>query len=116
MHGEVKVWDTTTGREVFTLKGHKACVWSVAFSPDGKRLASASGEMSGEGPGEVKLWDLATGYEVLTLHGHPCTVYGVAFSPDGKRLATADYDGVVRIWDGTPLVETPDLGALPAAQ
>jgi WD40 repeat protein len=63
--GEVKVWDAQTGHELLTLKGHTVFVWSVAFSPDGKRLASAAcwvGML-----GEVKVWDVRTGQELLFL-------------------------------------------------
>ena len=67
---------------------------SVAFSPDGKRLASASRD------GTVKVWDAATGQEIRTLKGHTGFVTSVAFSPDGKRLASAgsrsDGEGVGR--------------------
>jgi WD40 repeat protein/tRNA A-37 threonylcarbamoyl transferase component Bud32 len=57
---------------------------------------------------EIKIWDLRTAQEVCTLRGHPGCVYGVSFSPDGRRLATAGQDGVVKIWDGTPLASTPE--------
>jgi WD40 repeat protein len=105
--GEIRVWDTLTGQEIYILKGHRDCVWSVSFSPDGKRLASAAGPCGrrGEMPGEVKIWDMNTGQEVCTLRGHSRTIYGVAFSPCGRRLATASADGTVKIWDGTPLAE-----------
>jgi WD40 repeat protein len=106
--GEVRVWEAATGRELCVLRGHSSCVWSVAFSPDGKRLASAGGDWNKHLPGEAKIWDLSTGQEVCTLRGHQGAVYGAAFSPDARRLATASEDGTVKIWDGTPLAETPD--------
>jgi WD40 repeat protein len=107
--GEVWVWDAATGQPVFNLRGHSECVWKVAFSPDGKRLASASGKFDRitETLGDVKIWDMRTGQEVCTLRVGTQVVYGVAFSPDGRRLATSSGDGTVRIWDGTPLAETP---------
>jgi WD40 repeat protein len=109
---EVRVWDATTFEEIATFHGHKDCVWSVSFSPDGKRLASASGNHARGGPGEVKVWDITTGQEVWHAAA-PKTVYGVAFSPDGRRLATAVGDGTVQIYDGTPLAERPDFRPLP---
>ena len=78
----VKVWDAQTGQELLTLKGHTGQVNSVAFSPDGKRLASAAADKT------VKVWDAQTGQELLTFKGHTGGVSSVAFSPDGKRLAS----------------------------
>jgi dipeptidyl aminopeptidase/acylaminoacyl peptidase len=96
--GEVKVWDAHTGQEVLALlKGHKGEVASVAFSPDGKRLASASQEPHKSG--EVKVWDAQSDQEVLALKGHTEEVTSVAFSPDGKRLATGSEDETVTVWD-----------------
>jgi hypothetical protein len=116
-NGAVHVWNATTGQLVYNLRGHPHCVWNVAFSPDGKRLASAGGQSymrAGKSPGEVKIWDLRTGQEVCTLHGHKLSVFGVNFSPDGRRLATSSADGTVKIWDGTPLAETPTQDDRPA--
>jgi WD40 repeat protein len=90
---ELWIWDAASGSVVFELKGHTACVRGVAFSPDGKRLASAADERS-----EVKIWDLHTGQELITLRGGAGAVYGVAFSRDGKRLATACGDRCVRVY------------------
>jgi WD40 repeat protein len=99
--GQVQVWDATTGQPRYNLRGHSGLVWSVAFSPDGERLASSSSK-------EVKIWDVQTGQEVCTLRGQTGEVYSVSFRPDGRHLATAGQDGVVRIWDGTPLASAPE--------
>jgi WD40 repeat protein len=73
----------------------------VAFSPDGKRLASAGRDQT------VKVWDVASGQETLTLKGHTDWVTSVAFSPDGMRLASASYDRTVKIWDASSDHEAP---------
>jgi eukaryotic-like serine/threonine-protein kinase len=82
-----------------TFRGHTDAVTSVAFSPDGKRLASAAGTALEMVPGQVKVWDVATGQDLLTLRGHTAGVTSVAFSPDGKRLASGSQDGTVKVWD-----------------
>jgi WD40 repeat protein len=89
----IDVWETATGRLRFRLEGHAHWLTSVAFSPDGQRLASASVDQT------VKLWDLTTGFEVLTLRGHRGVVNAVSFSPDGQCLATGGEDRTVRLWD-----------------
>ena len=68
------MWDAETGREVFNLTGIYNCVYSVAFSPDGKRLVTAGGRYGEKKPTEIKLWDMETGQEVLSLKGHNGTV------------------------------------------
>ena len=75
-----------------TLQGHSGSVYSVAFSPDGKVLASGSG-------GTIKLWDVKSGALLKTLKGHSWSVYSVAFSPDGKVLASGSYDKTILLWD-----------------
>ncbi len=67
-------------------------VFGVAFSPDGKRLAAASGD-------QTVLWDVDGRKPAATLAGHDDAVLGVAFSPDGRRLASASRDGRVILWD-----------------
>ena len=74
-----------------TLKGHTDGVNSVAFSPDGKMLASAG--LS------ITLWDVATGKEQATLKGHRGLVNCVAYSPDGKTLASGGEDKTIKLWD-----------------
>ncbi len=83
----------TSNDTVNTLRLHTNAVWSVAFSPDGKILASGSDDTNS------KLWDVSSGKEIQNLIGHNQGVYGVAFSPDGNSLATGGFDKIIKLWD-----------------
>jgi hypothetical protein len=89
----MKVWEAATGRELLTFKGHTAAVHSVSWSPDGRRLATGSGN------GTAKVWEAADGRGLLTLTGHVGPVWSVSWSPDGKRLATGCEDGTAKVWE-----------------
>jgi WD40 repeat protein/predicted Ser/Thr protein kinase len=84
----VKVVDPATGRESQVLRGHSAPVSGLAFSADGKRLASADWDRPGT-PGELKLWDVETGQALRGWQGPVLPVRCLAFSPDGRSLVAA---------------------------
>jgi WD40 repeat protein len=89
---DIRVWDAETAEQVGTLKGHTGAVTTLAYSPDGKTLASA-------GDTTVRLWDVDTGAVRLILRGHQKGVESVAFSADGKVVASGSFDNTARAWD-----------------
>jgi WD40 repeat protein len=91
--GKIYLWQVATGQRILTYEGHIGWVMSVAFSPDGHTLASASMDRT------VKLWNISTGQCQKTLRGHSSGVTSVAFSPNGQILASGSHDQTVRLWD-----------------
>ncbi|MEH2035302.1 protein kinase domain-containing protein [Nostoc sp.] len=83
------------GGQIHTLQGHFSYVISVAFSPDGKILASGSCDNI------IKLWDVGTGRVIYTLKGHSYWVTSLAFSPDGKILTSGSGDKTIKLWNVT---------------
>jgi WD40 repeat protein len=93
--GEARLWDARTGALKATLTGAQKAVYALAFSPDGKTLATGSDDHT------VALWDAASGKLQTLLRGHEASVRDLAFSPDGSLLATAGSmpGEAVRLWD-----------------
>jgi WD40 repeat protein len=91
--GDVKIWEATSGRSIFTLTGHAGLVSCVKFSLDGKRLASGSFDKT------LKVWDALTARELLTVKGLDADVLDLDFSPDGNLLACALGDHTARVYD-----------------
>jgi WD40 repeat protein/uncharacterized caspase-like protein len=91
--GQILLWDVASGRQIGAIKGHGKGVSQVAFSRDGKTLASASTDNT------IKTWDIATGRELHTFIGHTAAIDSIDFSPDGRLLASAAEDGATFLWD-----------------
>jgi len=101
--GTINIWDVQTGNLLRTLSGHIKGTECMAFSPDGKVLASSGWD------GTFYLWDVQTGEQLKVLPDTGAMALAVAFSPDGGTLATGHWDGVVRLWDAETGVLLRDL-------
>jgi WD40 repeat protein len=97
----LRSWDAQTGKKTRDFVGRtrgslSLVVTKVVVSSDGKRLISYNDKF-------VVLWDIETGQEILSLEGHRGVVRNVAISRDGRHIASASDDGIVILWDATPL-------------
>jgi WD40 repeat protein len=91
--GVITIWDMTTLRRIHTLNAHDEGINSIAFSPDGRFLASGSDD------DKVKVWEVHSWEEVQTFSEHSNDVKAVAFSPDGKWLASGDRRSAINLWN-----------------
>jgi WD40 repeat protein/serine/threonine protein kinase len=98
----LSIWDCQTGVELESMPNdpehveHTGVISSLAFSPDGSRLATASWDRS------IRLWDVEKRQRIATLHGHMNEVLSLAFAADGQSLITGARDGSVKIWKTAP--------------
>jgi hypothetical protein len=100
-----RLWDVTTGAEVFVLRDHRASLAVGAFSRDGRALATAGGNPCLTNPAkndpndtDIRVWETATGRMTARLSGSPGIIVGAAFNADGSALAAGGVDGTVRVW------------------
>ncbi|OGO65230.1 MAG: hypothetical protein A2029_09535 [Chloroflexi bacterium RBG_19FT_COMBO_47_9] len=89
----MKLWDLTLPHEVLTLTHSSGFIYGVAFSPDGKWLATAGQDQT------TIIWEIPSGKKIKVLQGHTDTVNTTTFSPDGVLLAIGNADGTVMVWD-----------------
>src|SRR5205807_4132627 len=91
--GYITVWDVAAAKPGRAFVGHKEWVGSVAFSPDGRTLATGGNE------GSLILWEVRTGSRRHQFTSHESWIASVAFSPDGRRLAASSPEAPVYVWD-----------------
>lgn len=89
----IQIWDAKTGLELKRLIGHEQTINSIALSPNGQYIASASSDKT------ICIWNIETGELLIRIKGHEGAVYAIAFCPEGKYLVSASNDETIRIWD-----------------
>ena len=94
---DVRLIESESGKVLATLTGHTDYVRSIAFSPDGKRVAAAGG--APQLFGEIRIWDVQSHQLLKSMRGHKDCIYSIAWSPDGKLIASGSYDRMVKLWD-----------------
>ncbi len=103
----IRVWELASGREVARLRGHEEKINGLSFSPDGRLLASCSGDYRSDKDMTVRVWDLATGQERRRFDGHRGPVRSVAFTPDGRWVVSGSEDCTGLVWDVSDLGVSP---------
>jgi WD40 repeat protein/serine/threonine protein kinase len=89
---DIRLWDVNERKQIAELKGHSAMVWAVAFSPDGRLLASGSSDQT------IRVWDVAILREVDQLRGHASEIWALAFSRDGRTILSGSKDETIAVW------------------
>jgi len=89
----IYIWDIGTLQQSVSMTGHSDTVWTVAFSPDSRLIASGSADRT------ICVWNVQTGEQTVVLRGHLNLVRSVTFSPNGQCIASCSYDKTVRVWN-----------------
>lgn len=92
---EIKVWDRGAGSERGKLEGHTNKIFSAAFSPDSRTLATGAADPS------IRLWDIDSMQERMILRGHSDAISSLCWSSDGRILASASWDSTVKLWEAS---------------
>jgi WD40 repeat protein len=95
----IYLWEVASGKQFRVLEGHEGPVFGIAFSPDGKLLASGTGNSREHKGYTVRLWEMATGMGRKRFLGHGAPVMSVAFSSDGRKVASGSADSTILVWD-----------------
>ena len=90
--GTVAIWNSATGQQIASLRGHTDGVQSIAFSKDGTHLLSGSKDHT------ARLWNIRKKFCVSVIRGHDSIIQHVSFTPDEKELVTVSIDKTIRFW------------------
>jgi RNA polymerase sigma factor (sigma-70 family) len=110
----IQIWELASGKEVASLFGHVSASSGLAFSPDGRMLASVSGPWDNHVDPGLRIWDVASGKPLRRFKILPFGGLGVAYLPDGRTIVTGSQDGTALVWDVSDLADHRPTAALDA--
>ncbi|HEY7309480.1 MAG TPA: sigma-70 family RNA polymerase sigma factor [Gemmataceae bacterium] len=108
--GMAFIWDAATGKRLRRLQGHENPIIGIAFSPDGRMVATANGSMWNHKEQTVRLWEVATGKERRRFVGHQAQVTSIVFSREGSTLISGSEDGTALVWDAAGVLKPEVAG------
>ncbi len=103
----IHVWDLASGKEIAALHGHEESTNGLSFSPNGRLLASCSGDYRSNKDATVRIWDIASGRQLRRFAAHRGSVNAVAFSSDGRSVVSGGEDGTGLVWDVSDIKVNP---------
>ncbi len=110
----IRIWEVASGREVAALYGHTDVSCGLAFSPDGRMLASVNGTWQDHGDPGLRIWDVVSGSPLRRFKNDPGGGFRVAYLPDGRSIITSGIDGMAVVWDVSDLAERRTVELLDA--